>query len=150
MSRTKRFFAPTMSTLLMFTLVHALVVVNVYNALARTPRVDFATLKNDYPARANAIVNRLKDELDSILKERGVTGTFFVDIEIQIRTTLTGGFDVAIGWQVADKTGKLIGVVYQNNRLPSIPGPEDETWRQAAAGGAYGVMKLLAGEERDI
>jgi hypothetical protein len=108
------------------------------------------TIKNDYPARAQAIVHRLKDELDAILKEKGVTGTFFVDIEVKIRLMPAGDFDIALGWMVADRTGKLIGVVYQNNRLPSIPGPEDETWRQAAAGGAYGVMKLLAGEERDI
>jgi hypothetical protein len=109
-----------------------------------------ATMQKDFPARANAIVHRLKDELDSILRDKGVTGTFFVDIEVKIRLMPAGGYHVAIGWQVADKAGKLIGIVYQDNNLPSIPGPEDETWRQAAAGGAYGVMKLLAGEEREI
>jgi hypothetical protein len=114
------------------------------------PGVEFVNMQNDYPARANAIVHRLKDELDSILKAKGVTGTFYVDIEVKIRLMPAGGFHVAIGWQVADRTGKLIGVVYQNNRLPSIPGPEDDTWRLAAAGGAYGAMKLLAGEEREI
>jgi hypothetical protein len=114
------------------------------------PDITFGTMQNDYPAKANGIVHRLKDELDSILREKGVTGTFFVDIEVKIRLMPAGDYSIALGWQVADRTGKLIGIVYQNNRLPSIPGPEDETWRQAAAGGAYGVMKLLAGEEREI
>lgn len=114
------------------------------------PVADFASMQNDYPAKATAIVHRLKDELDIILREKGVRGTFFVDIEIKIHAAPAGGFTIGIGWQVADKSGKPIGIVYVRNSLPDIPGPEDDTWRFAAAAGAMGVMKLLAVEEREI
>jgi hypothetical protein len=149
MTAIRKLFAPTWSTMVMIA-VAVLLAGSIAGTSGTGPRAEFVNMRNDYPARANAIVHRLKDELDSILKAKGVTGTFFVDIEVKIRLMPAGGYHVAIGWQVADKAGKLIGIIYQDNNLPVIPGPEDDTWRQAAAGGAYGVMKLLAGEEREI
>jgi hypothetical protein len=51
----------------------ALALILVFGVAEARPRDPGAvTIKNDYPARAQAIVHRLKDELDAILK--GLTG----------------------------------------------------------------------------